>query len=328
MLHSIKTETLDVLDSLKSTQINKNNIFVFAVGYEQRSIAIFKKYIKGIDIPKICFLFDDYDNFEIAKDNKRIAEDKSVELIKVGYKNNDKVIDVIVEKIEELKKNTDKFNLHIDYSSMPRSWYCNIPIKINTILRPYDKVFFWYCEGHYEKKAEVWPSAGIEDVYVFYGKSSLRPINNRSHIIGLGFDSIRTQAIQSVLDPGFLVVTCSYPPYNEKLRDVILSKNKSLINTSAFAIELPVDDFEFSISKLYETVKELYDNGDVILVPDGPKPQILATSLIPYMINKTGIICLHIKRHEGFYQPLNVKAKKGVFGFSYSIDNASTKESC
>lgn len=320
MIYSIKKENNSVLSSLKSIQNNNKNVFIFAIGYEERSTAIFEKYIKDIDIPKLCFVFDDYLKYEVAINNKNIVEGNGLKPIPVGYGNDDIIIETIMGKIIELIADSDILNIHIDYSSMPRSWYCNIPSKINSLLRPVDKVFFWYSQGTYVKKAENWPSAGIEDFNVFSGKSSLRPINNRSHIMGLGFDSSRAQAIYSVLDPSFLVVTYSYPSNDEIMRDVLFKHNHSLINTAAFSIELPIDDFAFSISKLYETVKELNNDGDVILVPDGPKPQILATSLIPHIINKTGIICLHIKRHKSYYSPLNVKPKGGIFGFSYFVD--------
>ena len=318
MIHSIKTENQSKLISLREKEKKNSNIFIFAIGYEERSISIFDKYIKNTEIQKLCFLFDDYEQSDTAKNYKKQVEESSTNLIKVGYKDSNIVISIIIEKISELIAHSDQLNLHIDYSSMPRSWYCQIPAKINSLLRPNDKVYFWYSAGTYHKKAENWPSAGIEDVNVFSGKASLRPINNRSHIIGLGFDSIRSQAIYSVLDPSFFVASFSYPSNNEVLRDVLLKTNKDLVNAAAFSLELPVEDFAFSISKLYETVKELYNDGDVILVPDGPKPQILATSLIPYIINKTGVICLHIKRHEGYYKPLNVKATGAVFGFSYT----------
>lgn len=323
MNNLIETVNISTLEKVSENNAKIKDLFIFAIGYENRSIFLYNKYVKNKDIPKLCFLFEDYNQYRSARENKKKVEENNISPVVVGYDEEDIFLNRISDRYNELKKNTDKINIHIDYSSMPRSWYCKIPYLVDNILHDNDTTYLWYSEGVYQKKAEEWPSAGIEEVEVFQGKPSLRPQNNRSHILGLGFDSIRSQAILSVLDPSFFVVSYSYPTYYETMQNVIYSKNKYIIDSAAFSIELPTEDFTFSLSKLYETVKELYDIGDVILVPDGPKPQILATSLIPQMFNKSGVVCLHIKRHKKYFKAVDVKAKGGVFGFLYSPSKQS-----
>lgn len=317
MLNTIKDETIEKFEWNNNSEVK--DLFIFSVGYEARSLTIYEKFIKNNDVLTMCFLFKDWESHSTSKDNKKKLDQDTLEPVVVAYKDSEVIPDQLIVKILELQLATRNLNIHIDYSSMPRSWYCNIPYKINNILRSNDKVFFWYTEGEYPKRAEVWPSAGVQDVEVFSGKSSSKANNNRSHIFGIGFDILRAQAIYSVLDPSYLVVTYSHPTGYNTMREVILNVNRDLINTAAFYSALPTESFLFSISKLYEIVKELSFEGDVILVPDGPKPQILAYSLIPLLFNKAGVICLHVKRHPNFYNSLNVKPKGKYFGFSYSL---------
>ena len=56
--------------------------------------------------------------------------------------------------------------------------------------------------------------------------------------------------------------------------------------------------------------------GDIVLVPDGPKPLIMAMSLIPEIVGIPGISCLHVSRNKKFFKPIDVEAIDSVIGFS------------
>lgn len=66
----------------------------------------------------------------------------------------------------------DSITVHIDYSSMPRSWYCKLPILLEKIIRKTDKIYFWYTEGDYPASHEEYPSSGI-DAFSFFRESRL-----------------------------------------------------------------------------------------------------------------------------------------------------------
>jgi hypothetical protein len=327
MIDSLKNEKSERLSTLGDQNQSKHNIFVFAIGFESRSIAIFKDYIEDKpNIECVCFLIQDKYADKITDENFKYVVRKSIKPIEVGYGDHEKVINLLTQKIEGLNQDSNTIDIHVDYSSMPRSWYCRLPIEISKYLKSQDKAYFWYSQGKYAKKSESWPSAGVNDVFLFSGKASLRPVNNRSHILGLGFDTLRSQAICTVLDPNFFVVTYSYPSNYDTMRNVLLETNQDIINNSAYSIALPIDDFAFTVSKLVETIRELHSKGDVVLVPDGPKPQVLASSLIPHIFRKSGVFCLHVRRHEQCYKPVNVFSKGIVNGFSL-INNKKQESS-
>lgn len=54
------------------------------------------------------------------------------------------------------------------------------------------------------------------------------------------------------------------------------------------------------VDKLCELVYDQMQSGQVIIIPDGPKPLIMAMSLIPDIVKKDGVTCLHISRNTNF----------------------------
>jgi hypothetical protein len=57
--------------------------------------------------------------------------------------------------------------------------------------------------------------------------------------------------------------------------------------------------------------------GDVILVPDGPKPLVLAASLVPEFLCKPGIVSFHVRRRKTEHlSTVDVSAAGDIYGFS------------
>ncbi len=228
----------------------------------------------------------------------------------------------VQEKIKEFvqQRNTDNnIIIHIDYSSMPRSWYCRIPETLEEVLQEEDKSFFWYVEGKYPEDYEEYPSAGIDSFSLFSGQPSLRTEAKRVHVIALSYDTIRTQAMITILDPDSFIVCNAYASKSREISDNVKQVNKDLLSQSSMVISLKIDDFAFMISKLCEMAYEYQPLGDVIFVPDGPKPLIFAISLIPKLVKREGVTCLHISRNQMHFNPINVLPKDNVIGFSVQV---------
>lgn len=81
------------------------------------------------------------------------------------------------------------------------------------------------------------------------------------------------------------------------------------------SLALHMEDFEFMVSKLCDTVNELLPVGEVILIPDGPKPLIFALSLVPDLVGKHGVTCLHISRNNENFEAVDVKPTGIIRGF-------------
>jgi len=241
----------------------EDDVYVFAIGYEHRSYYLLDYLLEHFPLArKLVLVLNDYKNYPHVVEKIHQLEKTNVSFSLVDYLDSSTVNEKIQKALSEAIEKDDPVTVHIDYSSMPRSWYCNLPITLKQILRVEDRAFFWYSEGKYPDTHEEYPSAGIDSFSLFAGKPSLQIDNNRIHIIALGYDIIRTQAILSITDPGYFVACLAYDPQSigflESLKDV----NAPILGRSAMTLALHVNDFEFMVSKMCETANELLPSGD------------------------------------------------------------------
>ena len=306
--------------NFENFEFSPNDIYIFAFGYEHRSYYLYDKLTKRFpSISPVVFVLDDYEKYAHTSAKVREVQAQSYAIYYNSYEDakgfQEKVLQIINSKLPE----SEKIRVHIDYSSMPRSWYCKLPMLLENILRENDAVCFWYTEGKYPPTYEEYPSAGIESFPLFSGKPSLQIDSNRIHILGLGYDIIRSEAILSITDPNYLIACYAYNPNREGFLDSLKSVNSPILSRAAMTLSLHINDFAFMVSKLCETANELLPIGDIILIPDGPKPLIFAISLVPNLLNKSGITCLHISRNAEYFEPVDVEATGVTHGFLISI---------
>jgi hypothetical protein len=297
-------------------------LFVFAIGYEQRSSYLYDKISSSLkSFNAMIFTFDDYLKHNYSEQKMKEINRENIKIFEKNYSDSQNVQMEIIKEIENLVNLNDSITVHIDYSSMPRSWYCKLPILLERILRKEDKIYFWYSEGKYlVNDYEEFPCAGIEDFSFFSGKPSLQIDRNRIHILALGYDNTRSQAIISITDPDYLVTCCAYNPDQKDVLDKIHDNNQHILSRAAMSFTLQLDDFSFMLSKLRGTVNELLPTGNVVLIPDGPKPLIFAISLVPDLLNKEGLTCLHIARNSKHFTAVDVTATGEIYGFSIQIE--------
>lgn len=300
----------------------EEDLYIFVMGYEHRSYFLYDELQKIHPSTKpAVFAFDDYMKYPDTAAKIREIEGKDIPIYFESYDScndvHDKVIAVVSQYIEE----KDSITVHIDYSSMPRSWYCKLPSLLNRIMRDTDTVYFWYAEGEYPTSHEEYPSAGIESFSFFSGKPSLQIESSRIHVVALGYDVIRTQAILSITDPSYLVACYAYNPEREGFLENLKQVNDPILARAAMSLALHVEDFEFMVSKLCDTANELLPVGDVILIPDGPKPLIFALSLVPNLVGKQGLTCLHITRNNDYFEAMDVTPTGVVHGFGMQRDS-------
>lgn len=287
--------------------ICNEDLFICAVGYEKRSFFLLKKFMEKI--PKQNILIFCFEEFGKKYPDMYAEVESMPQRRKVSYDSGDKVEKTIVDFLENKEKGT----AYIDYSSMPRNWYTCLPITLAKISRI--KCIYLYVSGRYPGNYEAFPSAGINS-YSSVGTPSARVEKKRLHLIGLGYDVIRTKALISILDPDYFGVCYAHEENDREMIENVRNANNQIISQSVSQIRFYTNDFEFMIAKLSEVVRENLPLGDVILVPDGPKPLIMAMALIPQMLNKEGVICLFVSRNLTNYEPVDVEPTDKVLGFS------------
>lgn len=224
--------------------LNKNDIFICAFGYESRSMSLYKKIKSVISTSNIlAFVFDDYKKYDyIANQIDEVIHEKEIIIEMVKYESAIEVCNNIKKMIRAKTQGEEAITVHIDYSSMPRKWYCQLPLLLGSNLREKDKVFFWYVTGTYPVDYEAYPSAGIDSFSVL-GKPSLRIGTKRMHVIGLSYDAVRTSAMISILDPDSYITCNAYNRDNKEISDNVRLVNEQVISRANMEISLQIDDF-------------------------------------------------------------------------------------
>lgn len=296
--------------------ISETDILICAIGYEVRSQYLLNRLKDKIKPSNILVLyFEDYEEYPYVK-NYLESLDKRIVRSKSKYCDGDKVKREIVEFVD--KHFVDGNYVHIDYSSMPRNWYCQLPLNLEMVIN--DRVNYWYVGGKYPMSYDAYPSAGIES-YSVIGRPSLRMKHKRLHVIGLGYDTVRTKALISILDPDMYSVCAAFETGDKEMDDNVHLANFQIISQAISEISLQMNDFSFMVAKLCEIAIEFLPLGDVIFVPDGPKPLIMAMSLVPLILKREGISCLHVSRNNHCYEPIAVEASKSIWGFTVKVNN-------
>lgn len=286
---------IDISPICRNThQANCRHILIAAFGYESRAAEYTKKYSDQYPKGESALVsFSDYVTGDGRQSNDIFLQSQKLDSICICSNEYDRYVEFIDDKLKTLQASTNQICIHVDYSCMPRSWYCSLIRHLTISLRIGDQIEAWYTPGHYNEKA--FSPTGIEDFDVFDGIASLRP-RARTHILGLGFESGRTQAIMSVIDPKFIVCYYAHPGVDETYSERVIEENKRILSVANRTASLPLSDIASAYCKLRSIVLDYEAIGDVILIPDGPKPLVLAASLIPMSIDKPGITCLHVRR--------------------------------
>jgi hypothetical protein len=308
------------LNCVAPSDTSIKRLIVVASGYERRS-SYWSQKVLGILKPsptnQWCVLgFTDHkdDLCRIANDSFYRAEQLNID--EFPSDDDARVVAYVRDAVTRLTEQypNSEIEIHIDYSSIPRTWYCAIFSEIERSLDESGRLYFWYSAGIYD--GIEYPTAGVSDVELFSGQPSLR-CRDRTHIFGLGFDRIRSSAIFRVLDPQSLVCFYADPGIRPDYVKRVIDDNRDIIAAGRLVFSVPIHDFALAFGRIAGVAREFAALGDVILVPDGPKPLVLASSLVPGFLGKSGVVSLHV-RHRKIAEAakVGVQAAGEIYGFS------------
>ena len=91
--------------------------------------------------------------------------------------------------------------------------------------------------------------------------------------------------------------------------------NQQSIEQAVSCVSMHTDDFSYMTARLCEIAIEYLPLGDVIFVPDGPKPLIMAMSLVPQLLGKKGVVCIRIARNSQCHELIDVKPTDTILCF-------------
>jgi len=309
-------------DWLKEPSGGKLRLFVSTSGYEKRATEWIRRILAERHVLEADQFFvagfEDFAGALSRPTNNDFYAAVGLTIENCGSSRATTFTERLVARVDTLLATAtanDKIEIHIDYSCMPRRWYCGLPLLLEERLRQHDRMFFWYTPGLYPESG--YPTAGTDDFKVFSGRASLSA-KSRTHLFGLGFDRIRSQAIWSVLDPRNLVCFYADPAADPSYVERVKKDNQEALDAAIYTFTVPVDDFAMTFSRIRSVVFQFRVLGDVVIVPDGPKPLVFASSLIPFTIEEvSGVVCFHVsKRKPANFIPVDVLSAGAPTGFS------------
>jgi|GEM_PF-1095039 len=317
----LRAETLENwIDSTSVAMRHKRRLVIAVSGYEERSSYWSKRVMRDLkpsDTTQwLVAGFTDRKEDGSRPENDRFYLDAGLNILEFPSDEESGICETVSVTLAGMLRRAPRSDIevHIDYSSMPRSWYCSLFRKCHTLLRQRDTLFMWYVGGIYD--GAEFPTAGVSDISLFCGQPTINP-RVRTHIFGLGFDRIRASAIFRVLDPQKLVCFYGDPGVRHDYVDRVRSDNRDLLAAAQFDFAASIGNFPEAFSKIADVVRDFSRLGDVILVPDGPKPLVLASSLAPEFFGRRGIVSLHVKRRKDHLSHgQNIQASGSIYGFS------------
>lgn len=302
---------------------SKTVLFVFASGYEQRCLDLFRK-IRHAD-PEDCIQFKCYGFRSFKEWGHRPANDSSIQnaglaITEVDASDSRFIVTDLEATVSELRRGGSEVVIHIDYSSMSRNWYTAL---LNRAFHEdvWPTVYAWYVRGKYD--SNEYPCVGYGNFSVFDGAPRVA-MTREVAIFGIGFDSIRTFGIWNYLDPQNTITILAETPENETELLRARQENREVIAASLETQVVPMNDFHKMISNLVSLVRKHWDTADVALVPDGPKPLVVAMSLIPSFFGHKGVYCWHVGHVKpDDYKPSDAVSIGVVYGFCIQDNHAS-----
>ena len=138
-------------------KISKKDLFIFAIGYDKRSVYLYERIVEAISETNILILKAENNDDSIGK--AQFSGLDNICQTSVKYNDGKKALTHICDFIRD--KGGNHNTIHIDYSSMPRSWYCRLPFDLWQEFQQ-KNIYFWYSVGVYPGDYIAYPSAGVD----------------------------------------------------------------------------------------------------------------------------------------------------------------------
>lgn len=294
-------KTIRVIDiDFDSVREKVYDISLFASGYEARSI-----HVSGLIDPALIGNPIVFGFVEEAYSGERSENDKfyrkrwNRKPIPLSS-GNEKPIYEILHKHEQI---FDKpLHILVDYSSMSRIWYTALLNWARFAAIANEVVIdFIYSMGKYGKFKE--PMIIQEMVSIPGCEGRAYRLRESVAVFGLGFNGLASLYVLDQLEADTVYTFLASPGSSEEYFNRTREINKDLINNykTKAVLEMPLASIESCYRQLAETIAPHRPDGEITLVPMGPKPHVLASILIAMRFQE--VACLRV---SGAPNPINV----------------------
>jgi hypothetical protein len=285
------------------------DLAMFASGYEERCTAIPKLFNPSQIENAVVIGFT-----EENADQQRVINDKYfianwVEKISISSSNDDREIYNILNTIFENSSNRKTIHILVDYSSMSRLWYAGVLNWAKFFSKADElRIDMLYAPGVHREK--ISPMV-INDILSIPGcEGSATSLFQSIAVFGLGFDSYAALCVLDRIEPDYYYTYLASPTIFPDYPEIVMKKNDDIIRSARNTLSLPLFSVEQTYNALGEIVSLHKDEADIIFVPMGPKPHVLASILLAMKFRE--ITCLRVSSSDG--SKTNIKAAEHVVG--------------
>lgn len=245
-------------------------------GTERRSIALFARLPESVrDRVTVCeFASPAGDTF--LRDNRSVYRQHLSE-DQFFVPNTD--IRALIELVQNClyKSRSGLDTIFIDISSMPRVWYLGIVMWFRfSEWASSHRIVLAYVGGTYELP---YPDRLITELRSVVGTGGYYDASQPTvAVVGVGFDAGAAQTVEEKIEPDRTIVVVSRTPTNHLYRSISEDLNKDFIERADGVIYLSAASFAAPFQGICELVAPMKD-VNVVCVPLGPKPHVLAFAL-------------------------------------------------
>ena len=294
--------SIQVLDTdFDSVCEERYHVALFASGYESRCIHLPGLIDPTIIANSLVFGFMEEPHSGKREDNDRFFLERwNREPITLSGDDEKPIYEHLDEHASSL---SGPLHILIDYSSMSRLWYAAVlnwarfGASVKNVI-----IDFIYSMGRYEQEKQPMVIRGMVSIPGCEGRAYR--LRESVAVFGLGFHGLAALCVLDRLEAdtvyAFLASRGSSEEYISKTRE----NNKELISNlkTKEVLELPLASVENCYRHLAETIAPYRQDGEITLVPMGPKPHVLASILVAMRFQE--VACLRV---SGAPAPQDVK---------------------
>ena len=192
----------------------------------------------------------------------------------------------------------------VDYSVMTRSWYAYILTWLKYSSAPGSaEIDFAYSHGKYSGAFEP---LRIQEIIAIPGfEGACVGARNTVAAFGLGFDRCAVLAVYEQIEPDSLFCFLAQERPGDEKADRAAEENKEIISIAGGEkIFVPLGNLREIYRILFEEFSRQDPDCEIVAVPMGPKPHVLACLLVAQAIPRT--TCLHARGYR--HTPVQVLA--------------------
>lgn len=184
-------------------------------------------------------------------------------------------------------------NILMDYSSMSRLWYAAVLNWARFAVSGKEVIIdFVYSMGKYEKKKTPMVIRSMVSVPGCEGRAFR--LQESIAVFGLGFHGLAALCVLDRLEVDTVYAFFASPGASEEYVAKTKKFNKDLItdNKTKTVLELPLASIESCYRYLANIIAPHRPDGEITLVPMGPKPHVLASILVAMRFQE--VACLRV----------------------------------